>query len=91
MSDETLLDKSERIVEIEMERLRDFRNHPFKIMEDQEMKILMDSIRLYGSQQPDKKKVGLEMSKGTQMKEMAAGRKREKIPEKVESRWDPVS
>ena len=38
----------ERIIEIEMERLRDFRNHPFQIKEDQEMKDLMDSIRLYG-------------------------------------------
>jgi ParB family chromosome partitioning protein len=31
-----------------MERLRDFRDHPFRIKEDQEMKDLMDSIRLYG-------------------------------------------
>ena len=38
----------ERIIEIEMERLRDFRDHPFRIKEDQEMKDLMDSIRLYG-------------------------------------------
>ena len=38
----------ERIIEIEIERLRDFRNHPFQIKEDQEMKDLMDSIRLYG-------------------------------------------
>ena len=52
MSDETPLDKGERIVEIEMERLRDFRNHPFKIMEDQEMKALMDSIRQYGILNP---------------------------------------
>ena len=38
----------ERIIEIEMERLRDFRDHPFRIKEDQEMMDLMDSIRLYG-------------------------------------------
>ena len=38
----------ERIIEIEMERLRDFRDHPFRIKEDQEMKDLMDSIRSYG-------------------------------------------
>ena len=30
----------ERIIEIEMERLRDFRDHPFRIKEDQEMKDL---------------------------------------------------
>lgn len=45
-------DSDERIVEIEMERLRDFRNHPFKIMEDHEMKVLMDSIRQYGILNP---------------------------------------
>ena len=39
----------ERIIEIEIERLRDFRNHPFQIKEDQEMKDLMDSIRLFSS------------------------------------------
>ena len=38
----------ERIIEIETERLRDFRDHPFQIKEDQEMRDLMDSIRLYG-------------------------------------------
>lgn len=38
----------ERIIEIEIERLRDFRDHPFRIKEDQEMKDLMDSIRSYG-------------------------------------------
>ena len=38
----------ERIIEIETERLRDFREHPFRIKEDQEMQDLMDSIRFYG-------------------------------------------
>ena len=52
MSNEAPLGKDERIVEIEMERLRDFRNHPFKITEDHEMKVLMDSIRQYGILNP---------------------------------------
>ena len=52
MSNEASLGKGERIVEIEMERLRDFRNHPFKIKEDHEMKALMDSIRQYGILNP---------------------------------------
>ena len=38
----------ERIVEIELERLRPFRSHPFKVKDDQEMKDLIDSISRYG-------------------------------------------
>lgn len=41
MSERMQLEKDERIVEIEMERLRDFKNHPFKITEDSQMKALM--------------------------------------------------
>lgn len=52
MSMEPSPDSDERIVEIEMERLRDFRNHPFKIKEDHEMKALMDSIHQYGILNP---------------------------------------
>ena len=39
---------NERIVEIEMERLRPFHSHPFKVKDDQEMKDLIDSISRYG-------------------------------------------
>ena len=42
------IDDDERIVEIEMERLRPFRSHPFKVKDDQEMKDLIDSISRYG-------------------------------------------
>jgi len=52
MSTETPLDSEERIVEIEMERLRDFKNHPFKITEDNQMKALMESIQKYGILNP---------------------------------------
>lgn len=41
-------DPDERVVEIETERLRDFRNHPFKIKPDQQMALLMESISKYG-------------------------------------------
>ena len=34
----------ERIIEIEVERLRDFRNHPFRISADKPMEELMESI-----------------------------------------------
>lgn len=38
----------EKIVEIEIERLRDFKNHPFKVQSDSQMKELQDSIAKYG-------------------------------------------
>ena len=38
----------ERIIEIEIERLKDFRNTPFKIREDAEMEQLMSSVEKYG-------------------------------------------
>ena len=42
----------ERVIEIEPERLRDFEAHPFHVTEDDEMKNLMESIKLYGILNP---------------------------------------
>lgn len=42
----------ERIIEIEVERLRDFRNHPFRISADKPMEELMESIERYGVLNP---------------------------------------
>ena len=42
----------ERVIEIEIERLRNFEEHPFKIVEDQQMKQLADSISRYGILSP---------------------------------------
>ena len=38
----------EKIVEIELERLRSFTNHPFKVQADSQMIELQDSIKKYG-------------------------------------------
>ena len=38
-------DQDEKVVEIEIERLRDFKNHPFKVQADSHMKELQESIR----------------------------------------------
>ena len=38
----------EKVVEIEVERLRPFNSHPFKVVEDDQMLMLMDSIKKYG-------------------------------------------
>ena len=35
---------NERIIEMELERLREFSNHPFKVNDDSQMAELQDSI-----------------------------------------------
>ena len=45
-------DGDEKVVEIEIERLHDFKNHPFKVQTDSQMKELQDSISKYGILNP---------------------------------------
>lgn len=45
-------DTDEKIVEIELERLRSFTNHPFKVKADSQMIELQDSIKKYGILNP---------------------------------------
>jgi ParB family chromosome partitioning protein len=42
----------ERIIEIELERLRDFKNHPFRIADDEQMQELIESIKYFGILNP---------------------------------------
>lgn len=42
----------EKVMEIGLERLRPFQNHPFKVKEDEEMYQLKDSIEKYGIMNP---------------------------------------
>ena len=44
--------EDERITPIETERLRAFRDHPFKVTDDPEMSQLVESIRHYGILNP---------------------------------------
>ena len=46
------IDSDERVVEIEIERLWEFRHHPFKVKADQQMLQLMESIGKYGILNP---------------------------------------
>ena len=46
--------EKERIVEIEVERLREFRGHPFKVKPDDQMNMLMESIKKYGIERRDR-------------------------------------
>ena len=40
-------DSDEKVVEIEMERLRNFTNHPFKVIGDSQMIELQDSVKKF--------------------------------------------
>lgn len=42
----------EKIVEIEIERLKPFKNHPFQVKDDKEMHLLVESIEKYGILNP---------------------------------------
>ena len=42
------IEPDEKVVEIEMERLRTFRNHPFEVKADAQMLQLIESISKYG-------------------------------------------
>lgn len=40
--------EDEKIIEIEIERLCSFKNHPFQVKDDKEMHLLKESIEKYG-------------------------------------------
>ena len=46
------MEEKEKIIEIEIERLRDFKEHPFQVNDDEEMRQLKDSISEYGVLNP---------------------------------------
>ena len=47
MDSEKQRDRDEKVVEIEIERLHDFKNHPFKVQADSQMKELQEIISKY--------------------------------------------
>lgn len=50
-------DSDEKVVEIEMERLRTFTNHPYKVIGDSQMIELQDSIKKYAAERLGYKKI----------------------------------
>ena len=50
--EEKLMETNEKIEEIEVERLRGFENHPFKVRADGQMIELQESIKKYGILNP---------------------------------------
>ena len=47
-----ILDADEKVIQIELERLISFKNHPFKVQEDSDMEMLIESIGKYGILNP---------------------------------------
>ena len=46
------MEEKEKVIEIEIERLRDFKEHPFHVKDDKEMSLLKESIKNYGILSP---------------------------------------
>ncbi len=44
--------EDEKVIEIEIERLRSFKDHPFKVEDDKDMHLLKDSIKKFGVLNP---------------------------------------
>ena len=42
------MEEKEKIIQIEIERLRDFKSHPFHVIDDKEMSQLKESIKVLG-------------------------------------------
>ena len=46
--EERIINRSPRVLDIEISRIDDFEDHPFKVKDDEEMENLMESIQTYG-------------------------------------------
>ena len=46
--EERIINRSPRVLDIEISRIDDFEDHPFKVKDDEEMEKLMESIQTYG-------------------------------------------
>ena len=78
-------ESNEKIVEIELERLRTFQNHPFKVQADSQMIELQDSIKKYGILNPL-----IVIPKPDAMYEIISGHRRRFAAEQLGYRKVPV-
>ena len=46
--EERIINRSPRVLDIEISQIDDFENHPFKVKDDEDMEKLMESIATYG-------------------------------------------
>ena len=77
--------EEEKIISMEIERLKDFKDHPFNVKADQQMKQLMESIKRYGILNP---LIVRPIPEG--MYEIISGHRRKYAAEQLEYRKVPV-
>ena len=77
-------ESEERIIEIEIERLRPFKEHPFQVKDDKEMFLLQESIEKYGILNP------LIVRPVPEILEIISGHRRKHAAEKLGYRKVPV-
>ena len=77
--------EEEKIIQIEIERLTNFKDHPFKVQEDEEMKMLIESIEKYGILNP---LIVRPLKEGVY--EIVLGHRRRYVAEKLGYRKVPV-
>ena len=77
--------EEEKIIQIEIERLTTFKDHPFKVQEDEDMKMLIESIEKYGILNP---LIVRPLKEGVY--EIVAGHRRRYAAEKLGYRKVPV-
>ena len=78
-------DDSETIIQMEIERLKTFKDHPFKVQDDSDMKLLKESIEKYGILNP---LIVRPLKEGVY--EIVSGHRRRFAAEKLEYRKVPV-
>lgn len=80
-----MADEDEKIIQIELERLITFKDHPFKVKEDSDMKMLIESIEKYGILNP---LIVRPLKEGVY--EIVSGHRRKYAAEKLRYRKVPV-
>ena len=82
--EERKINRSPRVLDIEISQIDDFENHPFKVKDDEEMENLMESIATYGVLTPaivrEKKDGRYEMVSGHRRKHACERLGMETIP-----------
>ena len=82
--EERIINRSPRVLNIEISQIDDFENHPFKVKDDEEMEKLMESISTYGVLTPaivrEKKDGRYEMVSGHRRKHACERLGMETIP-----------
>ncbi len=76
--EERIINRSPRVLDIEISQIDDFENHPFKVKDDENMEKLIESIRTYGVLTP-----AIVREKDDGRYEMVSGHRRKHVCERL--------